>query len=153
MDRYLSVCAVTRDELQLVGGGLQSAGECWDLHPSQGSTLPPKLQLMDLLVHSCTTALIHSALWPLPIPLPPSPPPSLSLASCPPPHLASCSLTFTCLAVLWQVGAACLWIASKYEELQPPTASDFVFIADETYSRWGVVYGLDRGQSAVHMFK
>uniref|UniRef100_A0A7S0S2Q9 Cyclin N-terminal domain-containing protein n=1 Tax=Chlamydomonas leiostraca TaxID=1034604 RepID=A0A7S0S2Q9_9CHLO len=37
------------------------------------------------------------------------------------------------------VGAACLWVACKYEELSPPTASDFVYITDDTYTKEQVV--------------
>lgn len=33
------------------------------------------------------------------------------------------------------IGIACLLIASKYEEIFPPTVDDFVYIADYTYSR------------------
>ncbi|KAG1658709.1 hypothetical protein FOA52_005287 [Chlamydomonas sp. UWO 241] len=33
------------------------------------------------------------------------------------------------------VGVACLWVASKYEEIYPPTLPDFCYITDNTYSR------------------
>eukprot|EP01113_Clastostelium_recurvatum_P043175 TRINITY_DN7095_c0_g2_i3.p1 TRINITY_DN7095_c0_g2~~TRINITY_DN7095_c0_g2_i3.p1 ORF type:complete len:528 (+),score=55.69 TRINITY_DN7095_c0_g2_i3:75-1586(+) len=33
------------------------------------------------------------------------------------------------------VGVACMLIASKYEEIYPPSVEDFVYIADNTYSR------------------
>jgi len=33
------------------------------------------------------------------------------------------------------IGATCLWIASKYEEIRPPSVDDFVYIAADTFSR------------------
>ncbi|KAG1652769.1 hypothetical protein FOA52_009370, partial [Chlamydomonas sp. UWO 241] len=33
------------------------------------------------------------------------------------------------------VGVTCMWLASKYEEIYPPTVSDFCFITDNTYTR------------------
>jgi len=33
------------------------------------------------------------------------------------------------------VGITCMWLAAKYEELDPPTADEFVYIADNTYTR------------------
>eukprot|EP00798_Chlamydomonas_sp_ICE-L_P005764 gene5764-6061_t len=33
------------------------------------------------------------------------------------------------------VAAACMWVASKYEEIYPPSAADFVYITDNTYTR------------------
>jgi len=32
------------------------------------------------------------------------------------------------------VGTACLWIASKYEEIYPPRMSNFIQVTDNTYS-------------------
>jgi len=33
------------------------------------------------------------------------------------------------------VGIACMWIASKYEEIYPPNVNDFCYITDNTYSK------------------
>lgn len=33
------------------------------------------------------------------------------------------------------VGVACMWLASKYEEIYPPNVSDFCYITDNTYSK------------------
>jgi len=33
------------------------------------------------------------------------------------------------------VGVTCMLLASKYEEIQPPSVKDFVFITDHTYTR------------------
>lgn len=33
------------------------------------------------------------------------------------------------------VGVTCMLLASKYEEIQPPTVDNFVYITDETYRR------------------
>jgi len=33
------------------------------------------------------------------------------------------------------VGVACMWVASKYEEIYPPNVSDFCYITDNTYTR------------------
>merc|ERR1719461_666778 len=32
------------------------------------------------------------------------------------------------------IGATCLWIASKYHEIYPPLARDFVYIADNAFT-------------------
>lgn len=40
-------------------------------------------------------------------------------------------LFFLCL----QVGVACMWVASKYEEIYPPSVDDYAYITDHTYSR------------------
>ena len=33
------------------------------------------------------------------------------------------------------VGAACMFIAAKYEEIYPPDVSEFVYITDDTYTK------------------
>eukprot|EP00967_Tisochrysis_lutea_P127106 scaffold215782_cov15-Tisochrysis_lutea.AAC.1 len=33
------------------------------------------------------------------------------------------------------VGIACMWIASKYEEIYPPNVNDFCYITDNTYTK------------------
>ena len=33
------------------------------------------------------------------------------------------------------VGVAALLIATKYEEIYPPTVKDFIYLTDKTYSR------------------
>ena len=33
------------------------------------------------------------------------------------------------------VGAACMFIAAKYEEIYPPDVSEFVYITDDTYNK------------------
>merc|ERR1712083_428740 len=38
-------------------------------------------------------------------------------------------------AKLQLVGAACMFIASKYEEIYPPDVSEFVYITDDTYTK------------------
>merc|ERR1711962_1368718 len=38
-------------------------------------------------------------------------------------------------AKLQLVGAACMFIAAKYEEIYPPDVSEFVYITDDTYSK------------------
>lgn len=38
-------------------------------------------------------------------------------------------------AKLQLVGAACMFIASKYEEIYPPDVGEFVYITDDTYSK------------------
>eukprot|EP00095_Tigriopus_kingsejongensis_P001067 maker-scaffold631_size122145-snap-gene-0.48 protein:Tk01067 transcript:maker-scaffold631_size122145-snap-gene-0.48-mRNA-1 annotation:"ccna_patvu ame: full" len=49
----------------------------------------------------------------------------------------------SCMAVqrakLQLVGTACLFLASKYEEICPPDVGDFVYIADDTYSKGQVL--------------
>lgn len=37
------------------------------------------------------------------------------------------------------VGVAALFIASKYEELYPPEVRDFVYITDDTYTKYQVI--------------
>ncbi len=33
------------------------------------------------------------------------------------------------------VGAACMFIAAKYEEIYPPDVAEFVYITDDTYNK------------------
>lgn len=37
------------------------------------------------------------------------------------------------------VGVAAMWVAAKYEEIYAPSAADFVFITDSSYSREALV--------------
>ena len=38
------------------------------------------------------------------------------------------------------VGAACMFIAAKYEEIYPPDVAEFVYITDDTYNKKQVFY-------------
>ena len=37
------------------------------------------------------------------------------------------------------VGAACMFIAAKYEEIYPPDVAEFVYITDDTYNKRQVI--------------
>ena len=37
------------------------------------------------------------------------------------------------------VGAACMFIAAKYEEIYPPDVGEFVYITDDTYNKRQVI--------------
>lgn len=64
-------------------------------------------------------------------------------------------------AKLQLVGAACMFIASKYEEIYPPDVSEFVYITDDTYTKKQVlrmehlvlkVLGFDLSPPTTHLF-
>ena len=41
------------------------------------------------------------------------------------------------------VGAACMFIAAKYEEIYPPDVAEFVYITDDTYNKRQVFHVLN----------
>merc|ERR1719369_1819606 len=64
-------------------------------------------------------------------------------------------------AKLQLVGAACMFIASKYEEIYPPDVGEFVYITDDTYTKKQVlrmehlvlkVLGFDLSVPTTHLF-
>merc|ERR1712002_1241291 len=64
-------------------------------------------------------------------------------------------------AKLQLVGAACMFIASKYEEIYPPDVGEFVYITDDTYNKRQVlrmehlvlkVLGFDLAVATSHLF-
>ena len=64
-------------------------------------------------------------------------------------------------AKLQLVGTACMFIASKYEEIYPPDVGEFVYITDDTYNKRQVlrmehlvlkVLGFDLSAPSSHLF-
>merc|ERR1711881_307826 len=64
-------------------------------------------------------------------------------------------------AKLQLVGTACMFIASKYEEIYPPDVGEFVYITDDTYNKRQVlrmehlvlkVLGFDLSAPTSHLF-